>query len=653
MPAPRPDPTPNHISLVCSQTNLTIEARKGEGETETMPRFAMVAYTGEAMRVEGWRHPVVVDLDGLSVPSQRRPVRFGHDMHAGIGHTERIGVDGGRLVAEGLVSRDTAAAREVVVSGKRGFPWQASIGATVQQSELIRPGKFVTVNGRSFEGPVYVARKASLGEISFVDLGADGNTSVQIAAQKETQVMDDHENPKPTESAGTEAAPTTSAGTDADAGPDIQAARRDAANELRRQAAIRKICGERFVEIAAKAIEENWTVEKTELEVLRAGRPKAPGIITGGHEVAPFQVLEAAVYQAGRLEARNEQFDARVRDAAYQRFHGRIGLQELLLEAAWANGYSGRSFKADMRGVLQAAFSTNTLPGILSSTANKFLLEGFEGVEASWRAIAAIRTVQDFKAVTSYRLTGGFEYLEVGPDGELKHATVGEQSFTNQARTYGRMFSITREHMINDDLGALTAVPRRLGRGAALKLNDVFWTAFLNNAAFFTAGNKNFASGADTALGIDSLSKAEELFFNQTDPDGYPLAVDPALLLVPNALFVSATQLMNSTEIREDTGGVAKKFPTSNPHAGKFRVARSSYLSNTKYTGNSTKAWYLLADANDLPVIEVAFLNGREQPTVESADADFNVLGIQVRGYHDFGVALQDFRGGVKLKGEA
>ena len=30
-----------------------------------------------------------------------------------------------------------------------------------------------------------------------------------------------------------------------------------------------------------------------------------------------------------------------------------------------------------------------------------------------------------------------------------------------------------------------------------------------------------------------------------------------------------------------------------------------------------------------------------------------NVLGIQMRGYHDFGVALQEPRGGVKSKGEA
>ena len=52
-------------------------------------------------------------------------------------------------------------------------------------------------------------------------------------------------------------------------------------------------------------------------------------------------------------------------------------------------------------------------------------------------------------------------------------------------------------------------------------------------------------------------------------------------------------------------------------------------------------------------MIEVAFLNGQEAPTIETAEADFNVLGVQMRGYHDFGVALQDFRGGVKSKGEA
>jgi len=93
-------------------------------------------------------------------------------------------------------------------------------------------------------------------------------------------------------------------------------------------------------------------------------------------------------------------------------------------------------------------------------------------------------------------------------------------------------------------------------------------------------------------------------------------------------------------KIRDTTAST--KYPVANPHQNKFRAEVSRYLSNSSYTGNSEKAWYLLADPTDLPVIEVAFLNGQESPTIETADADFNVLGIQMRGYHDFGVALQD-----------
>ncbi|MBU0637802.1 MAG: hypothetical protein KKB50_02980, partial [Planctomycetes bacterium] len=129
-------------------------------------------------------------------------------------------------------------------------------------------------------------------------------------------------------------------------------------------------------------------------------------------------------------------------------------------------------------------------------------------------------------------------------------------------------------------------------------------------------------------------------FLNQTDPDGKPLGAMPAVVLVPAALSAMATVLYKSLEIRDTTAST--RYPVANPHTGKFRVEVSRYLSNTQYPGYSDKAWYLLADAIDLPVIEVAFLNGQEAPTIETADADFNVLGVQMRGYHDFGVNLQE-----------
>ena len=331
---------------------------------------------------------------------------------------------------------------------------------------------------------------------------------------------------------------------------------------------------------------------------------------------------------------------------------------ELLLEAAWANGYDGRSFR-DHRTVMRFAFgqgiaaasTTIDIGGILSNVANKFLLDGFFSVERTWRNICAVRNVSDFKTVTSYRLIGKDQYELVQPGGEIKQGSLGQETYSNKADTYGLILSIDRRDIINDDLGAITTVPRKLGRGSGLKINDVFWTVFLNNAAFFVAGNKNYQAGANTVLNIDGLTLADVMFNDQVDGDGKPIGIMPAILLVPTALNAIGTQLYKSLELRDNTTNA--KTPVGNPHVGRFRVEVSRYLTNAQYTGNSSKAWYLLAEPVDLPVIEVAFLNGQESPTIETAEADFNQLGIKMRGYHDFGCAMQDPRGGVKSKGEA
>ncbi|MCL4199654.1 MAG: hypothetical protein KJZ69_19325 [Phycisphaerales bacterium] len=654
-----PEQTTAKSIEITAAAQIDIEAAAGEGTT-ALPRFRMVAYTGGAMRVAAWRHPVILDLAGLSIPSQQRPIRFSHDPASGVGHTDAIRIEQGQLIASGVVSRDTPTAREIVTSSKNGFPWQASVGASVEEFEFIREGQKVLVNGQEFAGPVNVVRKATLGEISFVDLGADGKTSVNVAAIAANQENNmDGEN-KDTSATNNGTATATKPETQADASnanaSAVEDIRAQALAETSRISAVRRLCAGQHDEIEAKAIREGWDSTRTELEILRANRPKAPAIHIHDQNVST-QVLEAACMLTAGLDEPEKHCQEQALDLAAKRFRGGIGLQELLLEAAWANGYSGRNFR-DSRNVLKFAFnpgieaglSTIDIGGILSNVANKFLLEGFFSVERTWRNITAIRNVSDFKTVTSYRLVGKDQYEIVAPGGELKHGSLGEEQYTNKADTYGLLLAIDRRDIINDDLGAITTVPRKLGRGSGLKINDVFWTIFLANSDFFKVGNKNFISGADTALTIDGLTKAEVAFMDQVDGDGKPIGIMPSIMLVPTALSAIGTQLFKSMELRDTTAST--KYPVSNPHQGKFRVEVSRYLSNAQYTGNSSKAWYLLADAADLPVIEVAFLNGQESPTIETAEADFNVLGIQMRGYHDFGCALQDPRGGTKSKGE-
>ena len=665
-------------------------AESSEDGTPKLRRFSMKAYNGGRLNV-GFGYPVVVDLSGLRVTAKARPILRQHDPDRIVGHTDSVKINDGSIDVSGTVSGANDHSREVVDAADAGFPWQASIGASVKRMVFVDKGETAQANGRTFTGPLYVARQSVLGEVSFVPLGADDTTSarmvagatesfleassmkfeqwlaskglVQASLDEDTltalRAMFDAETAEDTVAAAAGDDTVQAAAGDGATLPSASAD--DAITAIRAESArinqINAACAN-HPEIAATAIDKGWDVARAQTQVelveLRASRPTAPNLNLGNGGPDRMSVISAAVHSAANLDDQIviAETDEASLEAAQREFRAGIGLQELLLEAAIANGYQQRSIRSvvnDLGGVLRAAFSTTSLSGILGNVANKGVAAAFDAVESGWRDITAIRPVNDFKTHTSYSLTGDLEYEEVAGDGELKHGTVGEESYTNQAKTYGKLFAITRKDIINDDLGMFASVPRKIGRGAALKLNTVFWTEFMDNASFFTAGRNNRETGAGSALDIDALTAAELAFLDQTDPDGQPLGVMPAILLVPNALNVLATRLMSASGV--NNGGGSTDTPDDNPHAGKFNVVRSSYLSNSTITGNSTTAWYLLADPMDLPVIEVAFLNGVETPTVESADADFDTLGIQVRGYHDFGVTKQEYRGGVANDG--
>jgi hypothetical protein len=125
----------------------------------------------------------------------------------------------------------------------------------------------------------------------------------------------------------------------------------------------------------------------------------------------------------------------------------------------------------------------------------------------------------------------------------------------------------------------------------------------------------------------------------------------PKIILVPNALKASMAALLDP-QSRLITGASAT-LSDVNIFAGRFQLESSSYMGNSAYTGFSDQEWYMIADPNELSTIEVVALNGRVEPTVETADADFNTLGIQMRAYGDVGVSLQEFRASVLADGNS
>ena len=614
----------------------------------SMPRFRVLAYTGGKIRVSGWQYPVVVDLAGLEIPSQRIPVRFNHDPNSGIGHTTKIAVVESALVAEGVISRSTAAAMEVIESAKKGFPWQASVGLSVEDYEEIDEDEDVEVNGSKFTGPLIVISRSILDEISFVDLGADRNTTVSVAAKRSITMTTNEQSTSKND---------TSA----------KAIIARAKAERRRLAAIRALIEEaassRNVDIelleriAAQAEDEGWDVQRTELEILRATRPRVKEVGQRQKTYTPAVIEAALCLSCGipdeRL-AKDRDYGEKVVEQAWPlRRRGLLGMLSLALEAAGVrvpynpNELYDTIVQMQRSPNLQAAgFSTVNLPGILGNVANKILLDAFTQQPVTYDQIAAIEDFSNFHVHNIYRLDATGSFVRVPHDGELPHGQLVESAYTNKLDTYGMMLTITRQQIVNDDLGAFKSLIAQLGRRARIALERALYNVVMEATDnFYSAANGNRLTSAP--LGIDSIGRARAALSKMLDANGDPLAIEGQYILVPPELEPLALQIYTSMTLNETTE-VNRPRPVNNPYVNRYKPVSSPFLSSGSGAGQSPTTWYMIANPALVPAFQVAFLEGRRAPTIETADTEFRTLGLSMRAYWDFGVARIDPRGAIK-----
>lgn len=628
-----------------------------------LPRFEIVASTGVPMVVEFWDQPVLVDLSGVAIPKQTIPLRFMHRPDAGVGHTDTITVTADHILkATGVVSRATPEAEEVVASAKNGFPWQASVGLRVHDYRFVQPNESVTANGRTWSGPLYLVTRSTLYEISLVDLGGDMNTEARLIsahAGKECP-MDDTQHPTVTANAdGThapqpaarpETTPGTPDGAAAITGParaEVPAAAAeppppDYDAQLKRFQAVKAIFGPR-TDLAEKAILERWSLEQCQLEALRSERPQGPAIHMRQETVTP-QILTCAMRMQGLDRTVEKDYPPQILEAAAA-YRG-LSLVKLAYLCASLDGAT-LPVHARPLEVVQAAFSTRTLANVLKEAAQKILLDGYQAIGPAAVRVARILEAVDFKTHTLARLTGQYKMEKVAPDGELPHAEISDQGFSIKVDTYGRLVGLTRQDVINDDLGAFLDLPRQIGRGAALALESAFWAMVeAANGTFFAAANGNVISGASSAFGIGGLNAAIAKLRKQKDADGNPILARPRYVAIPPDLEADATQIYTSNVLLI-AGSSDRTVAANNPHANKYEPVVSEFL-----TGNgASSVWYLIADPADVPAFGVAFLRGQQTPIIEEAQPDPKYLGQLFRGYFDFGVALLDPRGAVRAAG--
>lgn len=298
----------------------------------------------------------------------------------------------------------------------------------------------------------------------------------------------------------------------------------------------------------------------------------------------------------------------------------------------------------DKMQLAQRAFEgTSDLPSVLANVANRSLRNAYESAPRTFSAWARQGSAPDFKSISRTNLSDAPALEKVTENGEFKRGAVTDGKETYQLATVGKIIGITRQALINDDLGAFTRIPALFANAAANYESDTVYGIVTANAALsdgdalFHANHANL-TGTGTALSVASLGVARAMLRKQKTPMGAVMNLTPKFLIVPAALETIANQFVSQAY-------VAAKSADYNPFAGALQV-----IVDARLDANSATAWYLAADFNQIDTIEYSYLEGQNGVYIETRQG-FDTDGMEIKARLDFAAKAIDFRGLYKNVG--
>jgi phage head maturation protease len=506
-------------------------------------------------------------------------------------------------------------------------------------------------------------------EISMVAVGADSDARVRSQAgwtacgveraaaperdpsqsqQKRTLAMDNQQTrgtqpADDTAPANTPGANTPAAGQGANASADdtTTAERRGAEAERRRVREIRELCRSVGLDssVADQMVDNGTEVSAARQQALehlaqRRQSNEIQGVhVSGGASSEDPRSVRAAMATA--LASRHA--DIPVEGQAGEYVHHSV--RDIATDLMRAHGVM-----VDTRNkheIIKRAFETTSdFAGLLADVANKVLLAEYQSVQPSYRLLARRRRFNDFKPHNMVRAGDFPAFLEKDEHGEFKSGYMGDNNEKIQLITYGRILPLTRQALINDDLGAFADMASKIGMRSLDHENALVFQVLQDNPqltdgkALFSADHGNLA-GTGGAVSIANIGKGREAMRKQKSVDGMRINVTPSFLVVAPENETTAEQLVSQNLQADSAGNV-------NPFAGRLQV-----IADANLTGN---AWYLMAAPQRAETLVYGYLAGAEGPQV-AVENGFSVDGVRFRAHLDFAAGPVDFRGAYKNPG--
>ena len=563
-------------------------------------------------------------------------VLFNHDRDAVVGHIEKVWLEDNR--GKALVRFDTDEQSETIFQKVQSGTLQGvSVGYAIYRYEVLEDEDTKSTNGR-FNGPAYVVTDWEPLEISIVSVPADHTVGVGRSAEEiHTSIDTQEDNTRMDQEKTLEVQEVKS--TPVETGITQEDLQKAMEQERKRTSEITALFRDFDVEGADEAIVMGVSVDEARAMVMDQLRARNKGVsVTMGE--AESDKFRAAAQDAVLMAAGIPVAEA-APGAQELRGHSMV---ELARESLQREGLQA-NFGDNMELARQAINSTSTFPAIMANLANKSVMVGFNEAETTYQIWAGKGSNRDFKEAARVALSeaGNLELVPEG--GQFQQDFLGEASARTKVATYGKLFSLTRQAIINDDLGLFSKIATKYGSAAKRLVNKMVYAQLTgnvkmqDNVALFDSKHGNVAATGE-ALSVKAIAKAITAMRRQKGITGdATLNITPKYLVVPPELEMTAYQIVNSTAAVDGVNsGVV------NPYKGRFVVVADAELTDPD-------AWYLVADASQHDTIEVTYLNGVETPRLETRQG-FDVDGIEYKVAFDCGVSALDFRGVFKNAGK-
>lgn len=605
--------------------------------------------------------PDAIDLTrlqevGVLLFAHGRDARYGR---MPIGSIEKVWLDQSQRKGRAKVKfDDDEESDRVFQKVKKGYIKGVSVGYSVSSWEEVKAGK-TSANGRH-TGPAYVALKWQPFEISIEPIPADPSVGVGRNFGYESEVFDMHGLKRVALEAQGFHVPDTGAnlggGAPAANDPATRTVEQSAAppidtTELQRRAAeaersrvteISQLC-RTFGLDDAEYIRSGASVQTVKDAILQKQmeerKPQSTSVEVRTEEVDKFRAAasDALLLRAGRHVQKPADGALELRS---------LRLRDLAIDCLQRAGEHQAHRMKDEELLKRALMPDSTFQSIVSNAVNKTLSQVYQEAPTTFQLWTSKGSNPDFKAAEHYRISEAGN-LELTPQNtDIPYDTpMKDEKVTKAVLTYSKRWGFTREAFINDDLSVLTRVPAAYVTAAKRGINQLVYKMLATNPVIFDAktlfhaDHKNIGTGGP--INKDTMSEARLKMRTQKDQRGIAtLNLSPKYLLVPAALETEAAQFMRSeSDLSSSNSGVANVF-------------RNSYtvIVDAELDAYSPDAWYLAADQNLADTIEVTYLRGQEEPTLET-DIPFDRLGMDFRIYFDYGVTVLDYRGFFKNDG--